>query len=191
MEWYEYVKIVGDVPNAELMYVLQNYDIGREAVLDLASGSARGARHCRARGFKRVVTVDMHLGSLAYRAAGIEHYLALIQDFMPDPDAFDLVYVWDGLRYLTIPQILRVIRNSLIGLKRGGIFACNVDCLKEGERRQHSISSIFTEDTLMALMSGFEILELRELKVISNQTVGGQRRNEHDHHELLVVARKP
>ncbi len=99
-------------------------------ILDLGCGLGYFAREARARRARQVIGVDLSERMLAAaRAAthddGILYVRAALEDYAPEPDAFDLVVSSLALHYIAdYASLVRKVTSSLVG---GGRFAFSVE----------------------------------------------------------------
>lgn len=156
--WVEYHLSVGNHPNHLVMGVLNGYEIGRSACLDLGAGNLRDSKALLKQGFKRVVAVDHSNDSLPYVTEGIELIIMPLESFVIDTDTFDFIFSCNTFFYLPYDHIKDLVQRVHKGLKSGGIFACNV--LGEYDRyiKTKSDTSRFTEENLERLFESFEVL---------------------------------
>jgi SAM-dependent methyltransferase len=162
-QWKAYHQRVGDKPNSLVVHTLNDFVGKRRSVsLDLGAGNLRDSKFLLGQGFTRAVAVDSSEESLAFVVKGIELYIAPIETFTPGKNSLDFAFSCNTLFFLTPAQVADVFRNVLVGLRPGGIFACNVlgqedDWVVWGE----NVSS-FTEETIVSLCSGFRVLGVNE-----------------------------
>jgi hypothetical protein len=188
--WSAYVEQIGDGPNPLVVHTLNNFVTSRGASLDLGAGDLRDSKFLSRGGFSRVVAVDPSEASRAYLVEGIELHIASIETYEPRPGEFDFIFSCDTLFHLTLEEITAVIRNALLGLRSGGIFACNVLGQDDEWAQQGREACYFNGETLTALCTGFEILETSEEKVMG-WVVDDEVKVRKFWHTLRIAARKP
>lgn len=99
-------------------------------VLDLGCGVGYFAREARARGAREVLGVDLSVRMLEEARArtsdaGIVYLRADLEEFVPEPGAFDLVVSSLALHY--VADYPRLVRRVAAGLVPGGRFAFSVE----------------------------------------------------------------
>ncbi|MFA5889199.1 MAG: class I SAM-dependent methyltransferase [Candidatus Paceibacterota bacterium] len=190
-QWEAYNRVVGNVPNSIVVHTLNDFVTRRSASLDLGAGNLRDSKFLLGQGFTKVVAVDSSKKSLAFLTEGIELHFAPIETFMPEKNTFDFVLSCNTLFYLTPEQIADIFQNVLVGLRSGGVFACNVLGKEDDWVVQGQQVSSFSEETLMALATGFDVLGTGEGKnrgqALDSLGVLGRKY----WHQLSIVAQKP
>ena len=182
---------VGDVPNQLVTGCMQDYVTQREASLDLGAGNLRDSRWLQSKGFTKLVAVDSCEESSAFVTEGIELHISPIEIFVPERDSFDFAFSCNTLFFLTPSQVADVFKNVLGGLRSGGVFACNVLGEEDDWVVQGRKVSSFTEDTLTAFATGFEVLGVGESKNQSQALDNLGMLVGKFWHQMSIAVRKP
>lgn len=185
-KWGNYHQMVGEKPNALVAGVLKDYVRGRSAALDLGAGNLRDSKFLLNAGFKRVVAVDKSEESRFFSTPKIELHIMAIEDYEPPADTFNFVFSCNTLFFVRTSQMKRLFERVLKGLRRGGVFACNLLEEKDEWVTEGAPVSGFSETSLAFLCDGFEVIATREVEY------------EDDHftppkfwHQRIVALRKP
>lgn len=154
--WQEYYNTVGNRPNSIVTGVLGEYDIGRGAALDLGSGNFRDSALLLQVGFQRVVAIDSADMTLSV-PAGIEFHRMSVEQYAPEKGAFDLIISCNTLFFISKKDVLKIFENGHLGLRNGGVFACNVLGERDGWATDGRDVSYFTDEEIRALDRRFNV----------------------------------
>lgn len=188
-QWIRYHERVGEKPNSLVVSVLEQYVEKRGAALDLGAGNLRDSRFLKRMGFSRVVAVDSSDESLAFSADGVELHIRPIQTYAAKANTFDFVISCNTLFFLPDALVEEVFESVLLGLRSGGVFACNVLGPKDDWVLRGAPVSSFQKSDIVRLCEGFEVIDANPVHFDQPSPVAG--RPPKHWHQWCLVLRKP
>ena len=162
-QWKEYHQRVAEKPNSLVENALEKYVIGRSAVLDLGAGNLRDTKFLLNFGFECIVGVDKSNESQNYLVPGIELHILPIEQYQISSNSFNLIVSCNTLFFIDASEIKLIFERVFQGLRRDGIFVCNV----LGEEDEWVVEgrsvSCFTKTMLLSLCADFQVLNISDV----------------------------
>jgi hypothetical protein len=122
-DWTRYYERVGERPNPLVVDLLERTEC-RDAALDLGAGNFRDSKFLLHAGFKKVVAVDSEQQSSI--PPGIEFRCTPLELFVPEHDTYDYVVSCNTLFFLSNEEVDKLIERIFAGMRKRGVFVCNV-----------------------------------------------------------------
>lgn len=179
VDYRNYYERVGTKPNHMLLSVLGLYAPTRVAALDLGAGNLRDAKFLRHAGFERVVAVDCSPQVLGFDPDGVEVCISLIEEYQIEEQAYDLIIACNALFWIDKDDLSALFRSILRGLKKGGIFACNLIGADDDWVRAGRNVTWVTKSDILRLAEGFKVLGVGDVHFDQTSHDGRSSKNWH------------
>jgi len=169
---------------------MEEYPVIKETAVDLGAGNLRDAKYLLQQGFKRVIAVDRSQLSRDYVVPGVVLETQAIEQYVPDPQSFDLAVSCFTLFFVSSWEVHKVFDRVYQGLRPGGIFACNVlGELDDWVTCGHPVSH-FTQSSVQRLRKDFTVLHEKEAKFLAEREAGQSSAKQKYWHQRIMVLRK-
>lgn len=190
----EYFEITRSYGPSETLIRAIRHTQGREAALDLGSGSGRDSIFLLGAGFDKVVAVDSHPDAARFAELlpedsrqHLEFHQATFDDFDFGTEVYDVINAQSSLAFQSPQSFVAMFERLKASLKQGGIFVGNFFGDRDEWNKPTDGRVFLSMEEVQALFVGMDILEFNEIDDPEGITANGNKKH---WHRFDVVAQR-
>jgi SAM-dependent methyltransferase len=187
--WQEYYKQTKEDPPRESLVRAMELVEEKEEALDLGAGALNDTKYLLEEGFQKVIAIDREpsvkeLGQ-EINSEKLEIVISSFESFEFPENTFDLINAQYSLPFIPPESFNEVFKKIKSSLKTGGIFVGQLFGERD-EWRDNPLMTFHTSEEVKGLLSGVEVIDLREEEK-DGETASGVMKHWHIFH---ITARK-